>query len=312
MPRAFTRCQALQNAAFLRALARTGNAREAARAIGAHRATFTKRRAKHPAFAAEWDAALALAQAALNRGGEGAPGRVIRTANGRLQLRRTLPSSLTCEHEQRFLAALSASANVRLSAAAAGFSHSAFYLRAKASPAFAREWRMALQQGYEALEMALVAGWSEDSHQHDAWRHNAPPPVPPMTVNQALQLLYLHQKKVLNLDEPPHSKRRRGESSEAYSYRLGAMHRARQERDREAFRVAEAARLARGEGPYWSDGEQGDAPQLPDLAQVTGWSKADATKTPHDDARALFGGWRIGEGADRLNGPRIRDTGSDP
>jgi hypothetical protein len=133
-----------------------------------------------------------------------------------------------------------------------------------------------------------------------------------MTVNQALQLLYLHQKKVLNLDEPPHSKRRRGESSEAYSYRLGAMHRARQERDREAFRVAEAARLARGEGPYWSDGEQGDAPQLPDLAQVTGWSKADATKTPHDDARALFGGWRIGEGADRLNGPRIRDTGSDP
>lgn len=43
--RPFTRRQALQNAAFLEALARTGNARLAARSLGVHRSTFTKRRA---------------------------------------------------------------------------------------------------------------------------------------------------------------------------------------------------------------------------------------------------------------------------
>jgi hypothetical protein len=266
MPRPFTRTQALQNAAFLDALARTGNAREAARAIGTHRATFTKRRAKHPPFAAEWAAALALAHAALHRGEGGAPGRVVRTANGRCQLRRTLPSSLTRTHEQRFLAALSASANVRLSAAAAGFSHSAFYIRARDNPAFAREWRLALAQGYEAVEMALLAGWQEESHRDDAWRHNDPPPVPPMTANQALQLLYLHQKAYLDQDQPPHLKRRRGEPRDAWHYRLAGMYRAGQERDRQAFRVAEAQRLARGEAPYWG----GDEPVLPDLAQVGG------------------------------------------
>src|SRR5690554_6613137 len=66
MPRPLKRRQALQNRAFLDALRRTGNVRLAARELGVHRSTFTKRRAKHPAFAAEWDAALAIAHARLN------------------------------------------------------------------------------------------------------------------------------------------------------------------------------------------------------------------------------------------------------
>ena len=32
---------------------------------------------------------------------------------------------------------------------------------------------------------------------------------------------------------------------------------------------------------------------LPDLAQVTGWSKADPAKAPHHEGVALFGGWRL-------------------
>lgn len=74
MPRPFTRAQALQNRAFLAAVRRTGNVRLAARELGVHRSTFTKRRGKDAAFA---------------------------TANG------------------------------RLSAAAAGFSHASFYARAR-------------------------------------------------------------------------------------------------------------------------------------------------------------------------------------
>ncbi|MGJ3629769.1 hypothetical protein AB5I41_28455 [Sphingomonas sp. MMS24-JH45] len=69
-PRPFTRAQALENRAFLAALRATGNAHAAARATGIGRSKMLKRRATRPAFAAEWDAALALAQATL---GDGAP-----------------------------------------------------------------------------------------------------------------------------------------------------------------------------------------------------------------------------------------------
>jgi hypothetical protein len=51
----------------------------------------------------------------------------------------------------------------------------------------------------------------------------------------ALQLLHLHAKAVHLHEEPPHIKRRRGESGEAHSYRLTAMYQDRQASDREAF-----------------------------------------------------------------------------
>ena len=113
--------------------------------------------------------------------------------------------------------------------------------------------------------------------------------MPGMTSDQALQLLYLHQKEARLEAEPAHIRRRRGESSEAHSYRLAAMYRAQQARDREAFLVAEAARTeaaarSRHEPP---------APLLPALDQVTGWSKASG-RAAHDEGRALFGGWRLG------------------
>src|SRR5690606_21941657 len=151
--------------------ARTGNAREAARAVGAHRAKFTRRRANHPDFATQWDAALALAHASLNSSPERGGGPLAegewwrgptpqpslretlhRTPSGRLQLRR--PGGrrrLGRAAEQAFLAALSATANIRLSAAAAGFTHGAFYAHRRRNPGFAREWRLALQMGYERL-----------------------------------------------------------------------------------------------------------------------------------------------------------------
>lgn len=304
MPRKLTRAQSLENAAFLAELRRTGNAREAARALGAHRAKFTKRRAAHPAFAAEWDAALAIAHAArksptpLGEGlGEGqsrnaAEPRILRTRSGRLQHRRAQPERLTRAAEQAFLAALSATANIRLSAAAAGFSHSAFYHRRRTNAGFAREMRLALQMGYERLEMALLESTLVESHADDAWRHNDPPPIPQMSADQALQLLYLHQKEARLLSEPDHIKRRRGESPGARSFRLGAMHEARLQRDREAFDLAEAAR--RSVGAAGVSPHEPPPPVLPALDQVTGWSKASGAP-PHHAGVALFGGWRLGD-----------------
>ena len=290
MARPFTRAQALQNAAFLAALRRTGNARLAARELGVHRATYAKRRAKDPAFAADWDAALAMAAARLGRAAPPGEPRPTRTRAGRLQLREPKRGALTRAAEQSFLLALSATANIRLSARAAGFSHATFYARARAHPAFAREMRLALEAGYEQVQLALLASMEPDSHADDAWRHNEPPTVPPMTVAQGIQLLALHQKQVRFEIDPPHIRRRRGESHEAHSVRLSAIHEARMQRARDAFDIAEAARRERGD-PSGFGPRLDPRPFLPDLSQVTGWSKADPAKA-HPD-QGMFGGWTI-------------------
>ncbi|KQS02001.1 hypothetical protein ASG11_14425 [Sphingomonas sp. Leaf357] len=308
MAHRLNRTQALENTAFLKALRRTGNARLAAREVGVAYGTLQHRRGAHPAFAARWATAVAVAQARLSaagcragrarpeamsglaahrtRGGETV---VVRFRDGRCQIRVAQPGKLTKACEQAFLSALSATANVRLSAAAAGASPRAFYRRRQQSPAFAREMRLALEMGYEQVELALIESFTADSGADDAWRHNEPPPIPPMTPEQALQLLYLHQKEARLQAEPAHLKRRRGESSEARSYRMGEMYRERQRRDLEAFEIAEAARAQKGaRSPH-----EPPPPLLPALDQVTGWSKAGG-RAPHHAERALFGGWRLG------------------
>ncbi|MFL6725869.1 MAG: hypothetical protein ACJ8FS_05065 [Sphingomicrobium sp.] len=332
MARPLTRAQALQNRAFLKALRRTGNVRLACRVAGAKYGTMQHRRRVHPAFALRWDASAAFAQACFSsvkgpnakrdfrlcgndeKGGfrtSGGEMVICRRNDGKLQMRRAQPGKLTRECEQAFLAALSATANVTLSAAAAGASPRAFYRRKQQCPAFARELRLALKRGYEALEMALLESMLPASHEHDDWRRNDPPATPPMSVNQALQLMYLHQKAALLIDEPTPMRRHRGESREACLERLTQMAEARDRRVREEFEIAEAERRERGE-PAW--GPAGEALRqaqdrdvrarlgLPDLAQVTGWSRADPDKQAHDPEVALFGGWRIGEMEEELEG----------
>lgn len=306
MARPLTPAQRHDNAAFLNALRRGGNVRLAARECGLKYGTIQHRRAHHPAFAQRWDVALAFANARLREsGGKQGPSStakdedaslrttggepvVVMLKSGKLQVRRAQPGKVTRQAEQAFLLALSATANVSLAAAAVGVAEAAFYRRRRQNPAFAREMRGALAEGYERLEMALLESQSPESGEHAAWQDNDRPAIPPMTPAQALQLMYLHQKEARLLAEPAHLKRRQGESQEAYSYRLSVMWQLAREREREKFRVAEAARRAPG-------GPSAHAPPpiaLPDLAQVTGWSNADPAKGKHGDA-ALFGGWRM-------------------
>ena len=328
-PRPFTRAQALQNRRFLGALARTGNARLAARELGLNRSTFTKRRAKHAAFAQDWDAALAAAHARFHlSGGErppahsspafagegdrvkrggGATGRdcqsrtrtlggeptVVRTANGRLQLRLAPAGRMTKAAEQAFFTALSASANVRLSAAAAGFAHSSFYAKRRKAASFAREMRIALTQGYDRLEAAALAAALPESHADDGWRHNDPHPIPPLSADQALQLLFLHEKSVRQSWEQPHRRRRRNESEETYIERLRAMWTAEKSREAEDAALRRAAQYE--ESGDWRFEDEQPAPELPPLHLVTGWSKADPKKVKHNAKKALFGGWRLAD-----------------
>jgi len=324
--RPFTRRQALQNHAFLEALRDTGNPRLAARLLGVHRSTYTKRRAKCAVFAHHWDAAIAAAHARFHeQGGPGAPrpalpsrsregpgvGRngprtkggelvVGRTRGGRLQLRRAPPGWMTKAGEQAFFRALSATANVRLSAAAAGFAHSAFYAKRRGRPPFAREMRLALAYGYERIEAALLAAFTPESHEDDTWRHNDPPPIPPMTPDQALQLLFLHEKSVHQGWEKPHRRKRRGESWEIYAQRLALMWTAEKRREAEDEAIRRAAQCddePRIDDPVPSDVEG------PPLHLITGWSKAKPRVSSANSAANA-------DGARRPTGPRsgIRST----
>ena len=339
MARVLTRAQALENRAFLKLLRRCGNVRLACREAGLKYGTMQHRRRHHPGFALRWDAALAFAQARFEKagrrgprcGGDDAPSprsaslsrpspaegggfrtrggemAICRRNDGKLQMRRAQPGKLTREAEQAFLAAVGATCNMSLAAAAVGSCFNAFKRRRDTDPAFARELRLALAQGYERLEMALHESGLAASHEHAEWRRNDPPPIPPMGVNQALQLMYLHQKEARLLGEPAAARRRRGESSEAHCERLVQMAEERRRRAREAFELAEAERWARGL-PAWgpAGAEARERLGLPDLAQVTGWSRADPDKAPHDPGRALFGGWRIADMERKM------DPGSDP
>lgn len=313
MAKPLTRGQREQNRAFLKALRRTANVRLAAREAGAKYGTMQHRRRQHPAFALRWDAAIALAQARLGSGGRsrsldgprtsgraephrtlGGEAHLVRLKDGTVQMRRAQPDKLTRAAEQAFLGALSATANVTLSAAAVGASPRAFYRRKRQCPAFAREMRQALQMGYDRLEEALLESTLAEAHEHDEWRNNAPPAIPPMSANQALQLMYLHQKEARLVAEPWPIKRRRGEPNDVYLERLAQMAEERDRRHLEEFEIAEAERHARGEPPFGPAGEDVRRKLgLPDLAQVTGWSRADPEKGGHDPDTALFGGWRI-------------------
>ncbi|MFL6843928.1 MAG: hypothetical protein ACJ8ER_03495 [Allosphingosinicella sp.] len=321
MPRPFTAAQQAENDHFLEVLGQTGNARLSARSVGRRLSTMFHRRGAHSAFAQEWEAKAAAAHARFHlaggkrgpeperanagkrdsrfRGNDGAALRtkggeamVVRTRTGRLQIRLAHPGKLTHAAEQTFLRALAATANVRLSAAAAGASVAAFYRRRRQNPVFAREMRLALRMGFERIEAAALDAALPEAHRHDAWRRGEPAPIPPLSWDQAFQLLCFHEKSVRQGWEQPHRRRRRGESDAVYIERLRAMWGAEKDLEAEEDALRRAARF--DETGDWRFEDEAPPPPLPPLELVTGWSKAKGGPA-HNPDLALFGGWRIGE-----------------
>lgn len=298
-PAPLTLAQRRQHAAFLKHLARTGNARQAAAAIGVSDATLHCRRKRHPEFATRWDAALAAADARLNGKGGARPATGKRQArraaegeitvsvlkSGRLQVRLARADAVTRADEQRFLLALSATANVKLAAAAAGASAAAFNKRRRANPAFAREMQAALEQGYQRLEAALLESWSPASGDDAEWRDNEPPALPPMTCTQAIQLMAMHRKRVMWRAADLNRFVTTGQARPLASARLSRLYRARLADETEIEIAARALRAAVREE---EEAQQAAPPiVLPDLGQVTGWSKADPAKTAANAGRVL-------------------------
>jgi hypothetical protein len=113
---------------------------------------------------------------------------------GRPCIARPGPGRWTAGAERTFLAVLTATANVKAAARAAGVSTVAVYNRRKNWPAFAEQWRIALAEGYVRLETLLI---------HAATATLDPEPelearpesygAPAMTVEQAMHLFKLHR-----------------------------------------------------------------------------------------------------------------------
>ncbi len=99
----------------------------------------------------------------------------------------------TDEIEDRFFAQLAATCNVKASAAAVDFSTATVYVHRKQRPEFAERWQAALDHGYVRLEMALLEA-ANDSLAGEPWSEERP--IPPLTVEQVVKVLKLHQASV--------------------------------------------------------------------------------------------------------------------
>lgn len=166
--------RAEQAEAFLAELGRSGNAARAVRTAGATLGGVYGRRARDPAFAARWTAALAAAADGLGRElpdrTEARLGR-----GGRLQLIAPRAREWSAGTERDFLDALSATANVRAAAQAVGSTAVSAWRRRRQRPAFAEAWDEAVDDGHARLEMllmergaALLGGVGWDGHGPDA------------------------------------------------------------------------------------------------------------------------------------------------
>lgn len=165
---------AARKAAFFDALRATGNQTLAAEAAKVSRSWVSLHRAQDPAFRRAMDDATAEARERLGAhperrppsgwgfldgeelvvkgtGGSGAKGR-----RRRVQIARARLKQITPRVEDRFLAVLSATGNVKAACAEAGVSVVAIYAHRQRWPGFARRWDEAVDLAGIRLEFALV------------------------------------------------------------------------------------------------------------------------------------------------------------
>ena len=201
---------AARRGAFLRALEATGNVTLAAERAGVSRSWVMKARRAEPDFEAACAAAVAQAAARLGAEEGNRPPAgwgfldgaelVVRGSNRRrVQIARARAGQWSARTEDRFLAALAATCNVKAACAAAGKGFASAYAHRKRWPDFARRWDEAEAEGDARIEAALVARGS------NPFSSDEPPEMelPPMTVEQAIHLLHMHKHKVHGIGKAP-------------------------------------------------------------------------------------------------------------
>lgn len=211
-----------RRAAFLAAVAQTGNQTLAAERAKVSRAWVQLQRSNDPAFRADLDAAVAAARARLRAADTVAPASgwraqageelAVRGTNGqRVQVARARLSQWTPRVEKRFLDALAGCCNVKLACAAAGMSVQSAYGHRTRWPGFMQRWDEALEMGYDALEYAMIEAAGRMLDPDGALDDDIEPRMPlgPIVIADALVLLKLHQYRVHGIGKPPRWKRKR-------------------------------------------------------------------------------------------------------
>src|SRR3954447_2963998 len=195
---------AARREAFFAALEATGNQTLAAEAAKVSRSWVQLHRTNDPGFDARCRETIAAGKAALRDVGRRAPPSgwgyldgeelVVRGTGGsgggkRVQVARARLHQWTPRVEDRFLAVLQATCNVKAALSAVGMSKGSGYTHRKRWPGFARRWREAEETGLMRLDWALV-----EYAQNLASRPSLPPPapMPKLDVDQILHSLYMH------------------------------------------------------------------------------------------------------------------------
>jgi hypothetical protein len=176
----------------------------AAEAAKVSRSWVQLHRSGDPAFDARCRETIAAAKAALRGAGRRAPPSgwgyldgeelVVRGTGGfgsakRVQVARARLKQWTPRIEDRFLAVLQATCNVKAALSAVGMSKGSAYTHRKRWPGFKRRWIEAEKVGTVLLEWSLI-----ECAQNPASRRELPPaaPMPELSVEQILHSLYMH------------------------------------------------------------------------------------------------------------------------
>lgn len=124
------------------------------------------------------------------RGAGPAGSRVRYSSDGRPKRVKTGGYQWSDEAETEFFDHLAATCNVRASAEAVGFTTFTVYRQRRLRPEFAAKWEAVLEHGVARLRLELLRS-ALDSLAGE--RFDPDRPIPPMTAEQAMNLLKLHQ-----------------------------------------------------------------------------------------------------------------------
>jgi hypothetical protein len=200
--------------AFLAALEASGNQTLAAEKAAVSRSWVCKERGLNPEFDSKVRAAIAAADARLKGAGDNRPPRgwgfldgvelVVRGSNRRrVQIARARAGQWTARTEARFLAAAGATVNVKASCAAVGKSFGSAYAHRNRWPGFARRWDSSLDAGTDMLEESLM------ERAENIFAEPEPPipepaaPLPRMTIAEAIHLVHMQKRRMLELGRKP-------------------------------------------------------------------------------------------------------------
>ncbi|HYJ84100.1 MAG TPA: hypothetical protein VEW26_14805 [Allosphingosinicella sp.] len=205
--------------AFLKALEACGNQTLAAERACVSRSWVCKERGLNPGFDSECRRVIAAAQARLRQAEGNRPPEgwghldgvelVVRGTNGRrVQIARARAGQWTARCEERFLEVFAATCNAKAAYLAAGKSKASAYTHRRRWPGFDRRWKDAEAVGYDQLEEALCER-GENLFSSPGLPAEIPrPSLPAMTVQEAIQLVKLHQYQVRELGRKPGAWRR--------------------------------------------------------------------------------------------------------